>query len=99
MHTATTGRKTLPPELVDMVIDHLYTDKTTLAACTLVRRDWLAASRLHLFNDVIVFHERTERPFGRFTDFLREKPAIGSLIKILCINGYNPKDSRQGLMW
>ena len=42
--------------------------------------------------------ERTERPFGRFTDFLREKPAIGSLIKILCINGYNPKDSRQGLI-
>lgn len=98
MNAAVRGHKTLPPELVDMVIDYLYHDKPALSACTLVSRTWLATSRMHLFNQVIIYHDRTPRPFGRFTDFLREKPFIRTLIKIMCMNGYHSSDPRQGLI-
>ena len=39
----------LPPELVDTIIDHLYDDKESLQACTLVCKEWVASSSLHLF--------------------------------------------------
>ncbi|TCD65524.1 hypothetical protein EIP91_002532 [Steccherinum ochraceum] len=44
----------LAPELVDRVIDHLHHDKASLKACTLVSREWLNSSCLHLFKRVTV---------------------------------------------
>src|SRR5271170_2648382 len=43
----------LPAELTDRVIDHLHSDRLTLARCSLVCKTWLPASRYHLFNTAI----------------------------------------------
>jgi hypothetical protein len=40
---------TVPPEIVDAIIDHCHTDRPTLASCSLVSRTWLTTSRFHLF--------------------------------------------------
>lgn len=90
------GRGRLPPELVDMIIDHLYDDKVTLATCTLVAKSWLTASRLHLFYEITVFHDRSSQPFGKFAAFLSNKPTLRPLIKTICMNGYHTSDQRQG---
>ncbi|KAF5386064.1 hypothetical protein D9615_002700 [Tricholomella constricta] len=42
----------LPQELVDHIIDHLYDDPLTLTSCSLVCRQWLPTSRLHLFSKI-----------------------------------------------
>jgi hypothetical protein len=44
----------LPIELVDIVIDFLHLDDETLEVCSLVCRNWLPASRFHLFGTVRV---------------------------------------------
>lgn len=41
----------LPPELVDHIIDHLYDDRRSLKACATVCRQWRYASQYHLFSD------------------------------------------------
>jgi hypothetical protein len=42
----------LPPELDDIIIDHLHDDRDSLAKCALVRRSWLPAARHHFWHDV-----------------------------------------------
>lgn len=79
-----------------MVIDYLHHDKATLTNCTHVARSWLSASRMHLFRDVMVYHDRSDDPFGKFASFLRSAGHIRILIKTLCINGYHPSDRSHG---
>ena len=42
----------LPPEMLDVVVDHLYDQPTTLRACCLVSKSWVPRSRIHLFAHV-----------------------------------------------
>ena len=42
----------LPPELDDLIIDHLYDDWRALACCALVRRSWLPRSRYHFWHEL-----------------------------------------------
>ncbi|KAK7002421.1 hypothetical protein R3P38DRAFT_3042906 [Favolaschia claudopus] len=42
-------RATLPRELCDIVIDYLHPESAVLCVCALVCRDWVPASRYHLF--------------------------------------------------
>ena len=51
----------LPPEIIDMIIDDLHEDKITLAACSLVCRGWLSASRHHLFSRIMLSPLRWSR--------------------------------------
>ncbi|KAK0497738.1 hypothetical protein EDD18DRAFT_1159106 [Armillaria luteobubalina] len=39
----------LPPELCDIIIDFLHTDRASLISCSIVCKSWLPASRLHLW--------------------------------------------------
>ncbi|KAJ7061760.1 hypothetical protein C8F01DRAFT_1138307 [Mycena amicta] len=39
----------IPPEVLDIIIDHLHNDRAALLACGLVARNWVAGSRHHLF--------------------------------------------------
>ncbi|KAJ7602337.1 hypothetical protein FB45DRAFT_901910 [Roridomyces roridus] len=50
----------LPRELCDLIIDYLHADRAALAACALVCRAWVPASRFHLF-DHISLSETTGR--------------------------------------
>ena len=39
----------LPPELVDHIVDHLHDDPTALKACCVVAKSWVPRTRSHLF--------------------------------------------------
>ena len=39
----------LPPELLDLVVDHLHDEPIALAACCLVSKSWVPRARRHLF--------------------------------------------------
>lgn len=42
----------LPPEVDDIILDHLHDDHATLANCALVRRSWLPTARYHCWRDL-----------------------------------------------
>jgi hypothetical protein len=58
MHTPDLAQRTrskrLPPELTDAIIDMLHDNRAALAACALVCRSWVPASRRHLFSQVAI---------------------------------------------
>ncbi|KAJ7111654.1 hypothetical protein C8R43DRAFT_1041200, partial [Mycena crocata] len=58
---------TLPPEVIDLIIDHLHDHLTSLKACSLVNRTFLASSRYHLHAGVFV----TTRNFHAFMGRLK----------------------------
>ena len=39
----------LPPEILDLIVDHLHDEPTTLRACCLVSKSWIPRTRRHLF--------------------------------------------------
>ena len=39
----------LPPEIHNLIIDHLYDEPNTLNACCLVSKSWIQRTRKHLF--------------------------------------------------
>ncbi|KZT00621.1 uncharacterized protein LAESUDRAFT_816434 [Laetiporus sulphureus 93-53] len=44
----------VPIELWEHIIDHLWKDKTSLQSCSLTCRVWLPATRVHLFDSIII---------------------------------------------
>jgi len=41
-----------PPEIIDLIIDHLYNEPTTLETCCIVSKSWVPRARKHLFAHV-----------------------------------------------
>ena len=39
----------LPPEILDLIVNHLRDDPTTLKACCVVSKSWIYRTRTHLF--------------------------------------------------
>ena len=59
----------LPPELDDLILDHLHDDRVTLANCALVRRAWLPTSRYHNWRELkVVCAEKDLRELERLLD-------------------------------
>ena len=50
--TETTMSCPLPPEILDLVIDHLHDEPTTLKICCIVSKSWTPRTRRHLFASV-----------------------------------------------
>ena len=48
----TTMSHALPPEILDLIVDHLHDEPATLRACCLVSESWVPRSRIHLFAHV-----------------------------------------------
>jgi hypothetical protein len=44
--------RVLPPEVLDIIIDHLHDQPTTLEECCLVSKSWVPRARRHLFAEV-----------------------------------------------
>ena len=42
----------LPPEILDLIVDHLRDERITLEACCLVSKSWISRTRKHLFAHV-----------------------------------------------
>ena len=45
----------LPPEILDLIVDHLHDDPTTLKLCCVIDKSWIPRTRKHLFAH-IEFH-------------------------------------------
>ncbi|OBZ69186.1 hypothetical protein A0H81_10953 [Grifola frondosa] len=85
---------TLPPELFDETIDHLWDDSTALQACSLTCRAWLPSSRLHLFRTVRL---RNADDCTRFTALLTAVPSVGHYVRKLSLSAeYDGVDSEGG---
>ena len=41
---------TIPPELVDIILDYAHNDLSLLTACSLVCKTWFPSARYHIFN-------------------------------------------------
>ena len=50
---------TLPPEILDLIIDHLRGETTTLRACCLVSKPWIPRTRKHLFAHVKFYTQKS----------------------------------------
>lgn len=85
----------IPPELVDTVLDHLFDDKPSLSAASVVSSAWLPASRYHLFRS-IVFRLKIDTHFEDFFHFLCSSN-LGVLVRDLTMAGLEtcqPKQDR-----
>jgi len=45
----TTMSRSLPPEILDLIVDHLHDEPTALKACCLVSKSWVPRTWNHLF--------------------------------------------------
>ena len=50
--TKTTMSPFLPPEILDLVVDHLHHERTTLRTCCLVSKSWVSRAQSHIFADI-----------------------------------------------
>lgn len=71
----------LPVELWDNIIDHMWDDHDSLAACSLVCRAWLPSARIHLFHTVRL--QRLARPKEDHTEKLEALHRICPFIRTL----------------
>ncbi|KAJ7668869.1 hypothetical protein B0H17DRAFT_1087306 [Mycena rosella] len=65
-----------PSELHDYIIDHLYNDRHTLSACTLVCSTWHASATYHLFQNAAAIHVHRMN-FLRFCELLASQRLNG----------------------
>lgn len=73
-HNSDSGIQKLPQELLDTIIEHLQGHKRSLAACTLVGRNWHYTARKYLMHTVYVLVTRLERDFDSFFSFICKAP-------------------------
>lgn len=78
----------IPCELIDIVIDHLYDDKETLAKCSTVSKYLLHSSWYHLFRTLCIQWDRENKEFDMFMAFLDTNPACVRYIQYLRLEGY-----------
>jgi hypothetical protein len=70
----TSKQTSIPQEIIDQFIDHLYNDWEALKTCALVCRAWVPSSRYHLFGHVNI----------RVSECARFSDLIGHLDHPLC---------------
>ncbi|KAK0448481.1 uncharacterized protein EV420DRAFT_1767296 [Desarmillaria tabescens] len=86
----------VPPELTDLIIDHLAHDPRTLASCTLVCKTFFPRSHTHLFSRITIGHPSRANSARQFLPLL---PYVGDLVKSLRIEaecGFRDKDNTEG---
>ncbi|KAG7440223.1 uncharacterized protein BT62DRAFT_631741 [Guyanagaster necrorhizus] len=82
----------VPPELTDLIIDHLAHDPPTLASCSLVSKAFLPRSHTHLFSKVTIGHPSRPNSGKQFLPLL---PCAGPLVRSVRIEaecGFHDKD-------
>ncbi|KAK0451346.1 uncharacterized protein EV420DRAFT_713204 [Desarmillaria tabescens] len=90
----------LPPEVLDQIIDYNYDDIPTLRSCALACRLFLPSCRVHLFSEVVLVHNDIINlgPQGydihgrlysceNFLQLLEEAPWVAALVKVLELHG------------
>lgn len=72
--------KPIPPELTDIIIDHLYNNKATLRSCSLVGRQWTPAAQYHLFHTISTSEYYVPQS-RRFAQLLEASPHLGPYVR------------------
>ncbi|KAK0199543.1 hypothetical protein DFS33DRAFT_1388508 [Desarmillaria ectypa] len=88
----------VPPELTDLIIDHLAHDPRALASCTLVSKSFFPRSHTHLFSRITIGHSSQPNSAKQFLPLL---PYVGGLVKSLRIEaerGFRDKDDGDFMM-
>ena len=86
---------TLPPELVDKVIDFID-ERQSLVACSLVARNWMCFSRLRLFRSVNL----TSKTFPVFRGLVHHAHStVRDAVEQIRITGPGMSDSAKGDGW
>ena len=82
----------VPLEIIDHIMDHLWDDKKSLLACSLVRRQWMFSATYHLFRRITVTDDVACRHFYHFAVFLRSDSVrrIGRCIRELHLQSHPP---------
>ncbi|THH28496.1 hypothetical protein EUX98_g5691 [Antrodiella citrinella] len=82
---------TLPPELIDETLDHLWDDEQALQACGLACKAWSPTTRLHLFRTVRI---RSAKDCSNLSTLVDSAPIIARCIRKLTISAeYHGVDS------
>ncbi|KAF9031988.1 hypothetical protein BDZ89DRAFT_1063621 [Hymenopellis radicata] len=74
---------TLPPELVELVVEHLVGDERTLRNCALVARTWAGAAQRALFRNVVI--PATSKQLERLLGHLTCLPHLQTLVRLVTI--------------
>lgn len=83
----------LPQELVDMIIDHLFNDRKTLARCALVSRHWVDTAYMHLCAKISPLDSPSRIP--SLTTFALTLPSLSHIQQYTRHLGlYSPPKSR-----
>lgn len=80
----------VPPELTDMVVDHLHDDTQTLSSCSLVSRSWHCSARYHMFHTLNIRSPSLVEGFDKFLRFLDSSPNVWMFVKELHLLGHTP---------
>lgn len=90
------GECRLPPELLDVVIDHLHDDPTTLRSLAMTSTQCLHSSRVHLFYQIQLMHHpsaeyhqtpsRVLDKYYRLNKILNTSPRLRGYIRHLIIH-------------
>lgn len=79
----------LPPEVQDIILDHLHDDKKTLSTCSLVCQLWRACSQYHIFRslDLAMSRHNASAKARLLEGRLKANPAKCSMVQELHITG------------
>lgn len=69
----------VPPEIVDRIIDFRHHDRRTLAQCSLVCTKWLPAARFHLFRSIFI---KRQKRLEELSTFIRAKPQTTTPVSV-----------------
>ncbi|KAJ7700512.1 hypothetical protein B0H17DRAFT_1047411 [Mycena rosella] len=83
------ARDPIPPELIDLIVDHLHADIPALKACSLAARSFVASTRPHIFRKVEVTPplpgNTSQTSCQRLYKLLTSSPHIAPLVEDLTI--------------
>ncbi|KAF8652627.1 hypothetical protein AX16_004288 [Volvariella volvacea WC 439] len=75
----------LPPELVEVIVNHLRNDRSVLKTCTLVSRAFCLPAQKHLFRDILLSFGDNIAGSTRLTKLLLASQTPLSLVRYLSI--------------
>ncbi|KAK7001707.1 hypothetical protein R3P38DRAFT_3047353 [Favolaschia claudopus] len=77
----------LPPELWDIILDHLHDERSTLLASSLVCRSWVPTCRLHLFPSLSLSPKHIPRAVSIDALLANPHSTIRSAVRALSLPG------------
>lgn len=81
------GGRPLLQDLIDLTVDNLCDDKSSLSSVSLVSHSWLTPARRHLFQKISVQGVSEDWGFVPFKDFLLSQQGVSPFVHHLSLTG------------